>query len=941
MAQQWGMNDQVVTPVGAPGPDPMADYDLIPVTRADPRRGAELVQTYAQTGQTEAQTERIQTETEQTRQQMQMGNIPPGWRLKEDGSGIEPIAGWKEDPNAPAAIRMDAKDRSALTKQESKLRFAQGRIAELQKLYKDDLKGFRLREIPESIGLQGIIPDAWRGKAQRFDAVGGTFMGELKEAMGMTGGEANNAVEITLRFGPYIPKASDSDETIEYKIKMLNDLLENEITGVSKRLGTEGDIGFNTPDQDPRGNPLTPEQQAAYDAFLKARPDATAADLDAFAKSMDLGGMPNAQEVLDAYKETGQFVPGSEAQMAPVDISDVRGEGGALETLDAGVRAAANTVTAGAADRIQAAGSTLFGGGTYDENLARQFEITNYDWQNHAIASTVGTVAGALAIPTGVRNAASVAAKQVMRSGGTREAAVTAARNAAALRLGKEGGAYGVVQGGMTSQGDLADRAAQAAVSGLVGAATGAVLPFAGAGAAKGARAVKSVFEGAPELANRVVYTAIKADGNTPRDVGRMAGAANENGVPFMVADSGENARGLMSASARAPGPGRTKAIGALDERQGALGDRVVKHIERDLGPIANPHKIADDLMSEAASNAGPLYASAYAKPGADAFGTKIAPLLGRPSMQRALANAQRLVTEEGGDPTALGFDFNEAGDVILKRVPSWQTLDYVKRGMDDVVEGYRDKTTGKLVLDTEGRAINNTLRQFLGAFDKANPDYAAARSAYGGPVRGIEAMNQGRKALSMTADDLEARMRDMTPFDREMFALGTRRAMAELVESKGDSANIVHALAGTGKKRAMMARLFGGRKEFTRFVNTLGTEEEAFQTFKRARTGSPTAPNAKDDTELAVATGISDLATTGVPVVTALRMAARAKSASARKDAEDVIAAMLGETDPDQVQALIRRFRQEETKLAKAKKRNPAASTVSKSAAALTPSTE
>jgi hypothetical protein len=92
--------------------------------------------------------------------------------------------------------------------------------------------------------------------------------------------------------------------------------------------------------------------------------------------------------------------------------------------------------------------------------------------------------------------------------------------------------------------------------------------------------------------------------------------------------------------------------------------------------------------------------------------------------------------------------------------------------------------------------------------------------------------MNLGRKALNMTADDLEARIRDLSPYEKQMFALGTRRAMAELVQSKGDTADIVHALVGTGKKRAMLARAFGDRKQFGRFVDTLSQEREGWRSF-------------------------------------------------------------------------------------------------------------
>ena len=348
--------------------------------------------------------------------------------------------------------------------------------------------------------------------------------------------------------------------------------------------------------------------------------------------------------------------------------------------------------------------------------------------------------------------------------------------------------------------------------------------------------------------------------------------------------------------------------------------------------------------MTEAQTRAGPLYDAAYVRPGAEDFVAKIQPLLNRPAMKGAMKNAYRIAEEEGRDPANLGlvkdaFDnvvltpprqspildaagkqVSVPGDPMTKAVPTWQTLDYVKRGMDDVVEAYRDPTSGRLNLNTEGKAVNNTLRTFIKAFDTANPDYGAARAAYAGPVKGVTALNLGRKALNMTADDLEERMRGMTDFERQLFALGTRRAMAELVDSKGDTANIVNAVAGAGKKRAMLARLFGDRKEFQRFVDTLAIEQEAFQTYKRARAGSPTAANVADDSSLAVATGVGDIALSGLPIMSALRVAARSRNASLAEKAKGQIAEMLGETNPAKVREIIIRYKRAEAQLA----RNP-----------------
>lgn len=496
------------------------------------------------------------------------------------------------------------------------------------------------------------------------------------------------------------------------------------------------------------------------------------------------------------------------------------------------------------------------------------------------------------------------------------------------LSSARTGAAFGAGSGWAHGEG-LGGSMRGAAVGGAEGAALGGTLPVVGATLRLGGRAAQSVYRTAlgenPDLARRIVARAIAAD--TPNGfnpVARVSGQladAHANDVPAILADTGGNARGLLAAAARAPGPTREAAGNALEARQAGMVGRVTAAIERDLGPIANPHEVADTLMTQARDTAAPLYDAAYARPGADTFAQRVAPLLARPSMQRALQRASRIAAEEGRDPSTSGFDVNSSGEVTVSRTPSWQTLDYVKRGLDDVVETYRDPTSGRLNLDTEGRAINNTLRSFLSAFDQANPDYAAARAAYGGQVRGIDAMNAGRQALGMTADDLEARMRDMTPYERQMFQLGTRRAMAELVASRGDTADVVNALAGTGKKRAMLARLFGDRQSFQRFVDTLGHEQEAFRTFRGARLGSPTAQNLQDDNALrdAAPEALTDIVLSGGTHVlpSILRFVTRLGRNRLDDNTAQELTALLSESDPARLRELAGELRQEQTRQA------------------------
>src|SRR3546814_19291831 len=114
--------------------------------------------------------------------------------------------------------------------------------------------------------------------------------------------------------------------------------------------------------------------------------------------------------------------------------------------------------------------------------------------------------------------------------------------------------------------------------------------------------------------------------------------------------------------------------------------------------------------------------------------------------MRAAYRNAARIAGEEGVEPRGLGLAFNDAGDVVFEETPAnMRTLDYIKRGLDDVLERYRDPTTGRLVLDNTGRAIDQTRRALLDELDNINPDYAKARAAWAGPSQNLDRSEERR----------------------------------------------------------------------------------------------------------------------------------------------------------------------------------------------------
>lgn len=138
----------------------------------------------------------------------------------------------------------------------------------------------------------------------------------------------------------------------------------------------------------------------------------------------------------------------------PVPDLPQRGEGGALETIDAGVRGVADTLTLGLADEIAAAGETIFNGGTMRENLRRERAIDAYDEQHHYLPRITGQVSGGLLLPTFGASSAG--------------------------QLARVGAGYGGAYGFNSAEGSLTDRLINAGAGATIGAGAGAVFGLIG-----------------------------------------------------------------------------------------------------------------------------------------------------------------------------------------------------------------------------------------------------------------------------------------------------------------------------------------------------------------------------------------------------------------------------------------------------------------------------
>jgi len=135
---------------------------------------------------------------------------------------------------------------------------------------------------------------------------------------------------------------------------------------------------------------------------------------------------------------------------------------------------------------------------------------------------------------------------------------------------------------------------------------------------------------------------------------------------------------------------------------------------------------VIDDAVAARAKAAGPLYDKAFKT--TIPFTDKLKELSERPVIKKAMAKAFELMDNAGKDPTQL-FSMAENGKVTLKRVPNVEEWNFIKFGLDDLIDGAKNADTGKLT--SEGRIYATIKREMLDEIDGLVPEYGQARRLY------------------------------------------------------------------------------------------------------------------------------------------------------------------------------------------------------------------
>lgn len=550
-------------------------------------------------------------------------------------------------------------------------------------------------------------------------------------------------------------------------------------------------------------------------------------------------------------------------------------------------------------------------GGAYDRELAARRQQKS-DWERaHPVAKYVAPLVGSLGIAAPVKGAAAVAeaVPSVLKTIG---------------QGAKVGAGIGAAEGFGSGEGGLENRASSAATGAAIGGTIGAAAPAVVEGVRGGYQAGKALlgFSSPEEVATNQIGTALARSGRTADEVSDVVTHANNLGVPAVPADTTLPLRRLARSVETIPGKASDAASRLLEERQTGQGSRVAGQIKAAIGNNGDALGTADEIIAQRAEEAKPLYEKAYQANAADMnapqmWNAGLEKLMARPAMRQAWARAKTIIANEGGDPSILGItgfkvkagtfgSFGQNSQPILDKVPSMQAWDYMKRGLDDILEKYRNPITGRLTLDEAGRAIQKTKSELLGNLDATNPAYAEARKVFAGHSEMLDALHLGQDVFNGDIDEGAKRFASLSAAEQDMFRIGGVKALRTLIEKSPDGSDIVRRIAGSPDRRARIAMLFKDPAEYQVFNHIMELERETTKTTRMVTGGSPTGRIAAEQSDLmvgAVEDAFHGRGPMGMAMNAARRMLTRAKGVN--EETANHIASYLFNPNPKAAQAI------------------------------------
>jgi hypothetical protein len=434
----------------------------------------------------------------------------------------------------------------------------------------------------------------------------------------------------------------------------------------------------------------------------------------------------------------------------------------------------ANGLLLGYGDEAKGGLRSLFSGQSRLYETARARAQISRSRQAHPVASLGAEVAGSVA-------------PAVLGGLGVTAALGRAATTAGNIGRGMAaGGLEGAVYGSGNEVGGVPERLGGAVEGGVIGTATGAAaVPALEAGRYVLDRVGRAVlpnrFLGGQALndaaARRTLRTTVEESNATPATVRGGMETAQRVGVPTTMGEQiGPQGVDVMESAAQAPGPGRQRIAGVLEQRQVGQPARLENQITRRSG--VNQGSLDTKLQQRQARRAAsdPHYRAMAGQPLPSSVDSSFRAVLATPAGRRAYRRAadmrEQMVAR--GEPVAALPDL----DAFLRsgRVLTADEADLILQGLEDTAQ--RAMTPGPVPgrMSETGDSIqySRTAQHLRGQMQQGVPEFAQARAAWAGPSQLIEGIDLGRQGLhAMDLDTFRTTWAQATPAAQDGMRIG------------------------------------------------------------------------------------------------------------------------------------------------------------------------
>lgn len=480
----------------------------------------------------------------------------------------------------------------------------------------------------------------------------------------------------------------------------------------------------------------------------------------------------------------------------------------------------------GFGDEIEGFARGLLPGTTVDKEIDRARQRVKMYEENYPERAIPATLAGGLA--TGGVGAA-------------RAAMLKGAPMLARIAHGaKTGAGYGAAGGAGTAEGGVADRAVGAGYGTLTGAGTGGAFPAVAAG---GRALVDSVRGSMPGAARRIAERNVREAAGYDEVMPDVARRVLKEGPDVMAGADVADPRAMAlrnAARLAANTRGGVQGLRFVGDRADSQGQRIQKALEGGL-----PKTTLDEFLDQTGElrrlTANKNYNKFYENP--VELDQKLKSYFEDEDFAEAYKLAQTIARREGVTLPPL---FEVVGSTKVYAQPNARMLDYIKQGMDALVDRTYRNEGGTL-----GKSLQKVRDNYRDHLDEIMPDYPRARSEYAGHSAAMEAAELGEKFIlnpRKIGPNIFNRMGD---HEKESFRVGVAEALRMKINTSPDGSNIVRKIFGNPDARARLQLAFGNDEAFDAFRKSMEAEAKMAATGSRVLNVSSTAPMLADQASL------------------------------------------------------------------------------------------